>query len=259
MKKSVILAAVILGLLLAPAFAQDKAAAAAPAPAKEKSAAKLNDDNDRFSYAIGMQIGMRIRESGLPASGIKLDVFTQAMQDMFADREPALTTAEVQKAMQDMNTKMTEKNKGDGEKFLAENAKKPGVKTTASGLQYEVVKEGDGPSPTATDRVKVHYTGTLVDGKKFDSSVDRGQPAEFGVGEVIKGWTEGLQLMKKGAKYRFVIPSALGYGEKGNRMIPGNSVLVFDVELIDILPAAAAAKNEVQLDAQPKAEPAKKK
>jgi FKBP-type peptidyl-prolyl cis-trans isomerase len=133
--------------------------------------------------------------------------------------------------------------KAEGDAFLAENAKKEGVKSTPSGLQYKVLTEGDGAMPAATDTVKVHYTGTFIDGKKFDSSVDRGEPATFGVDQVIPGWTEALQLMKVGSKWQLAIPSDLAYGPQGRgAQMPPNSVLLFDVELIEIVKAEAAAK-----------------
>ena len=132
------------------------------------------------------------------------------------------------------------KSKEEGEKFLAENKMKEGVITTESGLQYQVITEGTGVKPTAEDRVKVHYTGTLLDGTKFDSSVDRGEPAEFGVSQVIKGWTEGLQIMPAGSKYIFWIPSELAYGERGaGQDIKPNSVLKFEVELLEVIKADA--------------------
>ena len=133
-------------------------------------------------------------------------------------------------------TLMADPNLEKGEAFLAENAKKEGVKTTASGLQYKVLKEGTGKSPKDTDTVQVHYKGTLLDGTEFDSSIKRGQPAEFPLNRVIPGWTEGVQLMKEGAKYQFTIPSKLAYGERGTPggPIPPNSTLVFEVELLSI-------------------------
>jgi FKBP-type peptidyl-prolyl cis-trans isomerase len=125
--------------------------------------------------------------------------------------------------------------KGEGERFLAANQLKEGVQVTESGLQYEVLTMGSGPKPQATDRVKVHYHGTLIDGTVFDSSVERGEPAEFGLNQVIKGWTEGLQLMPVGSKFRFYIPQELGYGERATGSIPPYSTLIFDVELLEIL------------------------
>ena len=129
---------------------------------------------------------------------------------------------------------MAETDLEKGEAFLKENAKKEGVKTTASGLQYKVLKEGEGKSPKATDEVVVHYKGTFIDGKEFDSSYKRNQPAEFPLNGVIAGWTEGVQLMKEGAKYQFVIPFKLAYGERGRPSIPPNSTLLFDIELIKV-------------------------
>ena len=130
---------------------------------------------------------------------------------------------------------MAETDLEKGEAFLKENAKKEGVKTTASGLQYKVLKEGEGKSPKATDTVKVHYKGTLIDGKEFDSSYKRGEPIEFPLNGVIPGWTEGVQLMKEGAKYQFTIPSKLAYGERGaGGVIPPNATLIFEVELIQV-------------------------
>src|SRR6185369_7466468 len=137
-----------------------------------------------------------------------------------------------------------EKNQKEGDDFLAKNKSKKGVKTTASGLQYEVVKEGSGPHPKATDTVKVDYTGTKIDGTKFDSSVDRGQPATFPLNGVIPGWTEGMQLMPVGSEFKFYIPAKLAYGERGPAQIGPNATLVFSVKLIDIEPPSAEAKPE---------------
>src|SRR5690606_5329496 len=151
-----------------------------------------------------------------------------AVQQAFAQRLQTKRAAEMQAA--------AEANKAEGEAFLAANKGKPGVSATDSGLQYQVIEAGDGPKPAATDTVKVHYTGTLLDGTKFDSSVDRGEPAQFALNAVIPGWTEALQLMPVGAKYKLWIPSELGYGDRGT---PGpigpNQTLVFDVELIEIV------------------------
>ena len=142
----------------------------------------------------------------------------------------------VQQAGQQAVAKAAENNKKAGAEFLAENAKKEGVKTTASGLQYEVLSEGTGKQPVAADTVRVHYTGKLLDGTVFDSSVERGEPAEFGLTQVIAGWTEGLQLMKTGSKFRFFIPADLAYGDHGaGGSIPPQATLIFDVELLAVL------------------------
>ena len=177
---------------------------------------------------------------------INPDALAAAMKDIFAGAKPQLTDEEVQQVMQDFQKKMMAKqmaareeglakNKGEGEKFLAENKKKEGVKTTASGLQYKVIKDGTGKTPKATDTVKTHYRGTLINGTEFDSSYKRGEPAEFPVNGVIKGWTEALQLMKEGAKWQLFIPSNLAYGERGaGQAIGPNATLIFDIELLDI-------------------------
>ena len=150
------------------------------------------------------------------------------VQKSFAERLQAKRAAEMQAA--------ATKNKAEGEAFLSKNKSAPGVKTTASGLQYKVITEGKGPKPTGSDQVKVHYTGTLLDGTKFDSSYDRGQPAQFALNGVIKGWTEALQLMNVGSKYKLFVPSDLGYGENGT---PGpigpNATLIFEVELLEVV------------------------
>ena len=142
----------------------------------------------------------------------------------------------MQEAAEKHMAEMAKKNKLEGDKFLAENAKKEGVKSTPSGLQYIVITEGEGDTPTSTDIVKVHYTGTLIDGRVFDSSVSRGVPAQFGVNQVIPGWTEALQMMKVGSKYKLFLPSDIAYGERGaGEMIQPNSTLIFEVELLDII------------------------
>ena len=200
---------------------------------------------ERISYGIGMNIGRDFKNQeievipALLARGIK-DVQSGG-ETLMTEEEVQETIAELQKILQAKQAEKAkiigEANKKAGEEFLAANAKKEGVKTTASGLQYKVIEEGTGKIPAATDKVKVHYTGTLVDGKEFDSSIKRGQPATFPVNGVIKGWTEALQLMKEGAKYQLYIPAELAYGERGAGPVIGpNSTLIFDVELIAVNP-----------------------
>ena len=199
---------------------------------------ELKTDKDKISYAIGQQIGKSFKAQNLDVDS---DVLRDSINDATSGKESRLKPEEMQAAMERMTKSMMEKESGEGkknleagEKFLAENKKKAGVTTTASGLQYEVITKGKGPSPKATDEVKVHYKGTLLDGTEFDSSYSRNQPAEFPLNGVIRGWTEGLQLMNKGAKYKFYIPAALAYGEHGRPSIPANSVLTFEVELLEI-------------------------
>ena len=198
---------------------------------------------DKVSYALGIGIGRQLSQMG--AADLNIDDFAQAIKDVIAG-DLKLGDAEAQQNVQEFFAKQEEKQKAeaaekgkaakqDGEKFLAENGKKEGVITTASGLQYQVLREGNGQSPKATDTVECHYEGTLIDGTKFDSSYDRGQTATFPLNQVIAGWTEGLQLMKEGGKYRFFIPYELGYGERGaGASIPPFSTLVFDVELVSV-------------------------
>ena len=198
---------------------------------------------DKISYALGIGIGRQLSQMG--AADLNIDDFAQAIKDVIAGNLK-LGEAEAQQIVQEFFAKQEEKQKAeaaekgkaakqDGEKFLAENGKKKGVITTASGLQYQVLREGNGQSPKATDTVECHYEGTLIDGTKFDSSYDRGQTATFPLNQVIAGWTEGLQLMKEGGKYRFFIPYELGYGERGaGASIPPFSTLVFDVELVSV-------------------------
>lgn len=193
---------------------------------------------DKFSYAIGLGIGQNLLSMG--AQGINVEDFAQAISDVLNRKETAISHNEareiVNKYFEELEAKMNAENIEKGKAFLAENAKKEGVVTLPSGLQYQVIKEGEGKKPSATDRVKCHYEGTLIDGTLFDSSIKRGQPAVFGLNQVIKGWTEGLQLMGEGAKYRFYIPSELGYGaQQAGEMIPPYSTLIFDVELIEVL------------------------
>ncbi|WP_314953322.1 FKBP-type peptidyl-prolyl cis-trans isomerase [Hoylesella loescheii] len=199
---------------------------------------------DKLSYALGLGIGRQLSQMG--AADLNIDDFAQAVKDMVDGKEPQVATAEAQQIVEDFFRKQEERQraeaaekykgaKSEGEKYLSENAKKEGVVTLPSGLQYQVLKEGNGKSPKATDKVVCHYEGMLIDGTMFDSSVQRGEPATFPLNGVIAGWTEGLQLMKEGAKYRFFIPYQLGYGERGaGASIPPFATLVFDVELIEV-------------------------
>src|SRR6516164_9805467 len=212
---------------------------ALPLFGQEKSP-QLKDQKDKVSYSIGMNIGANLSRQKVD---INPDVLAAGIKDAIAGK-PQLTQDQVKDVMQqfekDMEQKQKdagEKNKADGAKFLEENKKKPGVKTTASGLQYKVIKEGTGPQPKATDMVTVNYRGTLIDGTEFDSSYKRGQPATFPVNGVIKGWTEALQLMKQGSKFQLFIPANLAYGERAmGPDIGANSTLVFEVELQDVKP-----------------------
>ena len=191
---------------------------------------------DNVSYALGMSIGHQLQQ--MNATELNIDDFAQAIKDVFAAKVQ-MTDAEAQTAVQTFFQQKAEEQaaaaKAEGENFLAENAKKPGVKTLPSGLQYQVLREGNGRKPTATDQVECHYEGTLINGQVFDSSYRRGETATFGLNQVIKGWTEGLQLMQEGAKYRFFIPYKLAYGEQGaGQAIPPYAALIFDVELIKV-------------------------
>ena len=187
---------------------------------------------DKFSYAIGLGIGQNLLSMG--AQGINVNDFAQAIKDVLDGKETAISHNEareiVNKYFEELEAKMNAANIEKGKSFLEENAKRPEVVTLPSGLQYEIIKEG------ATDRVKCHYEGTLIDGTLFDSSIKRGEPAVFGVNQVIKGWVEALQLMTEGSKWRLFIPSELAYGaQQAGEMIPPHSTLIFEVELIEVL------------------------
>lgn len=200
---------------------------------------------DKVSYALGLGIGRQLSQMG--ADNLDIDDFAKAIKDILAGKKPEIDDAEAQTLVKDFFEKQEAKQraaaaekfketKEKGEAYLAENAKKESVVTLPSGLQYQVIKEGNGRRPKATDKVKCHYEGMLVDGTLFDSSIQRGEPATFPLNGVIKGWTEGLQLMQEGAKYRFFIPYHLGYGENGaGASIPPFAALVFDVELIEVV------------------------
>ena len=200
---------------------------------------------DKVSYALGIGIGQQLANMG--GSELNIDDFAQAVKDVIGGKELKVKHTEAQQIVQEYFAAQEQKiskqrqeagkvHKEQGEKYLAENAKKDGVITLPSGLQYQVLKEGNGKKPSAKDSVKCHYEGFLIDGTVFDSSVQRGEPAVFGLQQVIAGWTEGLQLMQEGAKYRFFIPYRLAYGEGGaGSSIPPYAALVFDVELIQVM------------------------
>lgn len=204
-----------------------------------------NKELDRLSYALGLSMGNNFRASGIRT--INVQDFADGVAAVFYGSQPQMTydeaKAEIQKFFTELEAKQREEaakmgeiNAKAGEEFLTENGKRAEVKTTASGLQYEVIKEGDGPQPNADDQVVVHYTGKLIDGTVFDSSEDRGVPATFGVTQVIPGWVEALQLMKAGSTWRLFIPSALAYGPQGAGNIIGpNATLIFDVSLIEVV------------------------
>lgn len=193
---------------------------------------------DKFSYGLGMGIGQNLLSMGV--SDVNVDDFVAAIKAVLSGEKPEMTHAEAQKVVNDRFQELSEqayaKMKEEGETFLAANSKKEGVVTLPDGLQYEVLVEGTGKQPTASDRVQCHYEGTLIDGTLFDSSIKRGEPAVFGVTQVIPGWVEALQLMKEGAKWRLYIPYQMAYGEHGaGEMIPPYSALIFEVELIKVL------------------------
>ena len=208
----------------------------------------LETEIDSVSYAVGLNIGLQTtRQFKNGFEEVNKEVFIQgflngadSLNFLMDEKDvvPLLNSYFQKKQQDEMKKKAeeTKRNKEEGEAFLAENKTKESVETTESGLQYIVLKEGNGKTPAKTDKVKVHYHGTLIDGTVFDSSIDRGAPTTFGVSQVIKGWTEGLQLMKEGAKYKFFIPANLAYGSQvqGNK-IKGNSVLIFEVELLEIV------------------------
>jgi FKBP-type peptidyl-prolyl cis-trans isomerase FklB len=212
--------------------------------------AQLKDQKDKASYSIGYDIGETFKKQNVE---LNPDTLFSGLKDALAGKEAALTKEDREKTLQAFQKEMMEKqiaaskeaatkNQAEGEKFLAENKKKDGVKTTTSGLQYKVLKEGSGASPKETDTVVTNYKGTLIDGTEFDSSYKRNEPATFPVNRVIKGWTEALQLMKPGAKYQLFIPSSLGYGERGaGQLIGPNATLIFEVELLSIKPPEPAA------------------
>src|SRR5438874_3815884 len=206
------------------------------APGENKP--QLKDLKDKVSYSIGLDLGFNFKKQNLE---LNPDALLAGVKDALGGKQPLLNENEVKETMtaltkqiEDKQKALAEQNVKDGEKFLAENKKKEGVKTTASGLQYKVIKEGTGPQPKLTDAVVANYRGTLINGTEFDSSYKRGQPATFPLTGVTKGWTEALQLMKVGSKYQLFIPASLAYGDRGRPGIPPNSLLIFEVELMNV-------------------------
>ncbi len=202
----------------------------------------LEDKQHKLSYALGLNLSDQLKQQGM---AIDLDVFVQGFKDGHSGENPLLSSDEALKTLVEIQqeqraqqqaekNKMAEENKKAGEAFLAENIKKEGVVTLDSGLQYKVIKAGDGPKPKKTDAVSCHYRGTLLDGTQFDSSYDRGQPAQFRVDQLIPGWTEALQLMPTGSKWELYIPSYLAYGARPAGQISPNSTLIFELELLEI-------------------------
>jgi FKBP-type peptidyl-prolyl cis-trans isomerase FklB len=225
----------LIGLATAGSVAMQAAAAEGPIA--------LKDQQDKTSYSIGMQVGAGIRQQ-MQQQGIdvKADILAAGFKDALSGAKPLLTEQEVretltllERQMVGKRAEMAEKNKQEGDAFLAENKKKPGIKILPSGLQYQVIKQGNGQKPKASDTVKAHYKGTLINGTEFDSSEKRGEPATFPLTNVIPGWTEALQLMPIGSKWRLFIPAELAYGDRGAApQIGPNATLIFDVELLGI-------------------------
>ncbi|WP_304640798.1 FKBP-type peptidyl-prolyl cis-trans isomerase [Pseudomonas sp.] len=200
----------------------------------------ISNDEQRVSYGIGRQMGDQLKSSGIP--DLDLNLVLAGLRDAFSGQASQVEEQAMQAAFQGLQQKMhaaaeeTARVAGQaGAQFLEQNGQRDGVVTLASGLQYEVISEGSGATPTASSTVRTHYEGTLINGEVFDSSYKRGQPAEFPVGGVIAGWTEALQLMKEGAKWRLYIPSDLAYGGRAAGSIPPHSALIFDIELLKVL------------------------
>lgn len=232
--KKTLLSATLAGLVLS-------AGALSPALAEEVS---LDSEEKKVSYSMGLIFGQRMASD---IQDVDTDTFVAGIRDGLEDKEPKLTDEEIRTVLEGFQQKqqeqqmqemkqMADENLAASTEFLETNAKREGVKTTESGLQYEVITEGSGDSPSADDMVKVHYTGTLTDGTVFDSSRERGEPVTFKLSDVIPGWTEGLQMMKEGGRWKLYLPPELAYGPGGNRSIGPNEALIFDVELLEVNP-----------------------
>lgn len=244
MKKLTVLLA--LPLLMTAGFAQAQESNAAPEGETAVAGPELESIDQKMSYVLGVQIG---RQLGPMQFDMNREAFVRGVMDATEGGDLLLSQEEIQAAIteyqqtaQQEQAAAAEANMAASQAFLAENKQREGVQTTDSGLQYEVLEAGDGESPTAASEVRVHYRGTLVDGEVFDTSYD-GDPVEFQLGQVIKGWTEGLQLMEEGAKYKFFLPPDLAYGERAPAAIGPNQALIFEVELLDVLEGAPAESN----------------
>jgi FKBP-type peptidyl-prolyl cis-trans isomerase len=280
LKARIYLLVLVAGLLsIVSVQAEEEKAVAADAEKKDAVEAKkevFKNDGDKVSYAIGLSIAQNMKQQGVE---INLEMMVRAMQDVFEGKEPLLSQEQIQEVMMNFQKTMMEKRKQQeenlkkgqafleenkagmekrkqqgeenlkkGQAFLEENKAKEGITTLPSGLQYKVITEGAGKTPTADDKVKTHYRGTLIDGTEFDSSYKKGEPAEFPVKGVIRGWTEALQLMKEGAKWQLFIPSELAYGERGSGgSVPGNAVLIFEIELLEILPKTPPKAQPIEI------------
>lgn len=245
-----VLASLVLSLSACKSETTDEAAPAAEAAVAGEAGAPiipgvagLETERAQVSYMIGRDIANSMK---IIKDDLDLDILRQAMEDTFQERDSKLTDEQMKEIQAAFTTKLqarqaaeaaelATKSKAEGEAFLAANKAKPGVQVTESGLQYRIERAGNGATPAASDVVRVHYKGTLLNGETFDSSYDRGEPAEFGLGQVIPGWSEGVQLMKVGSKYTFWIPAELAYGEAGGGPIPANAMLTFEVELMEIV------------------------
>lgn len=220
-------------LLLTVAAQAQKTAVKQKTPVKPKTVVNpLKNQNDSVSYAIGSMVASFYKQQGV--TKLNANLVAKAVNDVYGNKKTLLNEEQCNTTvMRYLNPELS-KHVSESEAFLAANQKKAGIKTTPSGLQYEVITEGKGTKPTAADTVTVHYRGTLINGTEFDNSFKRGQPISFPLGNVIAGWTEGLQLMSVGSKYKFYIPAQLGYGMNGSGPIPGGAALIFEVELLQV-------------------------
>jgi len=264
MKKTVLILAAAVFVFASVGAKEKKSKKDKNAPAPVCCVKVFTNDVDSMSYALGMNVGNDFSKNlkAIPGGKSNVDLLIKGFATAMKGDSTLMTAEVANEVFKNYITQAqkadTDAKKSDGEKFLAANSTAEGVIVTPSGLQYKVITPAEGPKPTAKDTVKVHYTGTLLDGKVFDSSVERGEPIEFPLGQVIPGWTEGVQLMSIGSKYKFFVPYNLGYGEQGTQggPIPGFATLTFEVELLGIKTFKEPAPEPV---AAPAATPAEKK